>query len=77
MNLDVLEDIEYPSIEINTPFLTTKTPEAKETNKDQGKFRQIVDSFMTDDANKSLVLRSRYGSGKTTFMSESCFEGIM
>ena len=54
MNMDVLEDMSYPSIEINTPFLTTKTPEAQETNKDQGKFRQIVDSFMTDDAKKSL-----------------------
>ena len=68
MNLDVLEDEVYPTIEINTPSLTTKTPEAKETNPDQGKFKRLVDDFMTDDQKKSLVLRSRYGSGKTTFM---------
>ena len=32
MNRDVLEDNVYPTIEIDTPFLTTKTPDAKETH---------------------------------------------
>ena len=67
-NKDVFDDAEYPCIEINTPFLTTKTLDAKETYSDQVKFRKQVDSFMIDAGIKSLVLKSRYGSGKTTFM---------
>ena len=38
MNMDVLEDTSYPTIEINTPFLTSKTADAKETYSDQVKF---------------------------------------
>ena len=57
MNLDVLDDTAYPTIEINTPFLTTKTPDAKETHPDQTKFRQIVDDFMTDDEQKELCIK--------------------
>ena len=69
VNKDVFEnEVQYQSTILDTPYLTTKTPEAKETNPDQGKFRQIVDHVMTNPATKSLVLRSRYGSGKTTFM---------
>ena len=69
MSKHVFEDTnEYPPYLIDTPYLTTKTPDAAATNKDQAKFKMLVDRFMTDATKKSLVLRSRYGSGKTTFM---------
>ena len=58
---------DYPCIDINTPFLTTKTPEAPDTHPDQARFRTIVQDFVQNVGEKSLVLRSRYGSGKTTF----------
>ena len=56
----------YPCIKINTPFLTTKKPEDQPTHPDQARFQSVVQEFAQNDG-KSLVLRSRYGSGKTTF----------
>jgi superfamily II DNA or RNA helicase len=62
------DDAEYPCTMINTPFLTTKAADAPETHPDQRKFKDIVDDFMSNHTKKSLILRSRYCSGKTTFM---------
>ena len=62
------DDKEYPCEVINTPYLTTKSPNGRATHPDQEKFKQLTEDFMTNLAKKSLVLRSRYGSGKTTFM---------
>ena len=62
------DDKDYPCEVINTPYLTTKSPNGKATHPDQEKFNQLTEDFMTNLAKKSLVLRSRYGSGKTTFM---------
>ena len=66
---DVLDDgVEYPSIDIDTPFLTAKRPNGAASHPDQVKFKAIVNEFMGNHNKKSLVLKSRYGSGKTTFM---------
>jgi hypothetical protein len=66
---DVFDDgVEYPSIDIDTPFLTTKQPNGPASHADQVQFKTVVDDFMGNIAKKSLVLRSRYGSGKTTRM---------
>ena len=62
------DDSEHPCTVINTPFLTTKSPDAVASNPDQWKFKSIVDEFMTNAQKKTLVLKSRSGSGKTTFM---------
>ena len=62
------DDVEYPSIDIDTPFLTTKRPNGPASHPDQVKFKTVVDDFMGNIAKKSLVLRSRCGSGKTIFM---------
>ncbi len=56
----------YTSIEIDTPYLMTKT---EEINTGQSLFKDEVKKFMKYD-NKSLVLKSRYGSGKTAFMQK-------
>ena len=64
---DVCDDgVEYPPIDIDTPFLTTKKPNGPVSHLDQVKFKAVVDDFMGNIAKKSLALRSRYGSGKTT-----------
>jgi hypothetical protein len=66
---DVFADrCNYPSTVINTPFLITKTMEEQPKIPDQRKFRDMVQDFVKTASKKSLVLRSRYGSGKTTFM---------
>ena len=57
----------YPVVEINTPFLTPKSP-ADPPNTDQAKFQQLTDEVMDTPGKKALVVRSRYGSGKTTFL---------
>lgn len=59
---------DYPCTLIDTPFLTTKQPEDPITHPDQAVFRSMVQHFVQTAEQKSLVLRSRYGSGKTTFM---------
>ena len=66
---DVFDDgVEYPSIDIDTPFLNTKKPNGPASHPDQVEFKAVVDDFMCNIAKKSLVLMSRYGSGKTTLM---------
>ena len=69
MAKDIHNDgVEHPCLEIDTPFLITTGPKAPANNTGQKKFQRAVDVFLADVSKKSLVLRSRYGSGKTTFM---------
>ena len=65
---DVFDDgNEYPVIEIDTPFLTTKKEATDAMNAGQTTFKKAVHKFLNGPT-KSLVLKSRYVSGKTTFM---------
>jgi len=57
----------YPVVEINTMFLTPKNPE-DHANADQVKFHALTSEFLESPEKKSLIVRSRYGSGKTTFL---------
>ena len=61
------EDAEYPAIEIDTPFLTPITEDTPKTP-DQETFQRLTDETMDDPSKKTLVVRSRYGSGKTTYL---------
>ena len=59
-------DTVYNNTEIDTPFFTTKGPGAPMTP-DQAKFQTLTDEAMTTPRKtKMLIVRSRYGSGKTT-----------
>ena len=62
------DGVEHPCLEIDTPFLITKDPRAPDKNKGPKQFQRTVDDFLADVSKKSLVVRSRYGSGKTTFV---------
>jgi len=57
----------YPVMEINTPFLTPKSP-TDAPNADQARFQELTDEVMDSPGKKALIVRSRYGSGKTTFL---------
>lgn len=59
---------DYPCTFIDTPFLTTKKVGGPATHPDQTVFKSLVDGFVQSPSVKSFALRSRYGSGKTTFM---------
>jgi hypothetical protein len=69
MSKDVFfEDAEeFPAIEIDTPFLTPVTETTPKTP-DQETFQGLTDETIDDPSKKSLIVRSRYGSGKTTFL---------
>lgn len=68
MNKEVFfDDEEYPFIEIDTPFLTPETETTPKTP-DQETFQRLTDETLDDPSKKSLIVRSRYGSGKTTFL---------
>jgi superfamily II DNA or RNA helicase len=69
MNRDVdFEDAEeFPAIEIDTPFLTPVTETTPQTP-DQETFQRLTNETLDDPSKKSLIVRSRYGSGKTTFL---------
>ena len=68
MNKQVFfDDEEYPEIEIDTPFLTPKTEDTPKTP-DQETFQRLTDETMDSPSKKALVVRSRYGSGKTTYL---------
>ena len=68
MNADIFTNGKvYNHTEIDAPFLTTKTPGA-EMSPDQAKFKTLTKEVMDNPVKKSLVVRSRYGSGKTTFL---------
>ena len=68
-NKDVFfEDAEeFPAIEIDTPFLTPVTATTPKTP-DQETFQRLTDETLDDPSKKSLIVKSRYGSGKTTFV---------
>ena len=71
MSNDIYNDgVEHPCLEIDTPFLITKDPKAPDKNEGQAQFQRTVDDFLADVSKNSLVVRSRYGSGKTTFHAE-------
>ena len=57
----------YNPIVIDTPFLTTKKS-SDDMSPDQAKFKTLTKEVMDNPDKKSLVVRSRYGSGKTTFL---------
>jgi len=68
MNKQVFfDDVEYPFIEIDTPFLTPQTEETPKTP-DQETFQRLTDETLDDPSKKSLIVKSRYGSGKTTYL---------
>ncbi|MFM7882976.1 MAG: hypothetical protein ACKO8H_14480 [Microcystis panniformis] len=68
MNADIFTNGEvYNHTEIDAPCLTTKRPGA-EMSPGQAMFRSLNNEVMDNPANKSLIVRSRYGSGKTTFL---------
>ena len=69
MNKGVLfEDAdEFPAIEIHTPFLTPLTETTPKTP-DQETFQRLTKETLDDPSKKSLIVKSRYGSGKTTFL---------
>ena len=68
MNKQVFfDEAEYPAIEIDTPFLTPITEDTPKTP-DQETFQRLTDETMDDPSKKTLVVRSRYGSGKTTYL---------
>ena len=55
LNTDVFhDDVSYPCVKINTPFLTTKAPDDPPANEDQGKFRELVSKFATNLRQKHL-----------------------
>ncbi len=58
---------EYNRIDINTPFLTTKKS-GDDMTEDQKWFKALTQECMDNPNKKALVVRSRYGSGKTTFL---------
>ncbi len=61
------DEVVYDTIEIDTHFLTVKTQDDQPTQ-DQAKFQQLTNEFLDNSAKKSLIVRSRCGSGKTTFV---------
>ena len=68
MNNDVFhDDQEYSPVVINTPFLTTKA-NGEEPTEAQKTFKDLTESFMEEPSKKTLIVKSRYGSGKTTFL---------
>ncbi len=60
------DEVVYPAIEIDTPFLTSKTGGTPQPP-DQDKFQRLTDETMDDPSKTTLVGRGRYGSGKTTY----------
>ena len=56
----------YDVIDIDEPFLKPKNKEGP-MNEGQKEFKRTVRAFMNGDT-MAFVLKSRYGSGKTTFM---------
>ncbi|MFM7988567.1 MAG: PriCT-2 domain-containing protein, partial [Candidatus Fonsibacter sp.] len=58
---------EYNCIEIGPPFLTTEE-KGDEMSLDQARFQTLTNEVMDNPDKKALIVRSRYGSGKTTFL---------
>ncbi|MFM7980515.1 MAG: hypothetical protein ACKPKO_14480, partial [Candidatus Fonsibacter sp.] len=56
----------YNCTEIDTTFLTEEPVD--EMSPDQARFKALTNEVMKNPDNKSLNVRSRYGSGKSTFL---------
>ena len=68
INKDVfVNDAVYHNTEIDTPSLTNKRA-GDEMTPDQRKFQALTDEVMDSPTKKALIVRNRYGSGKTTFL---------
>ncbi|MFM7982257.1 MAG: hypothetical protein ACKPKO_23355, partial [Candidatus Fonsibacter sp.] len=66
MNADIFTNGDvYNQTEIDTHFLTTERP-GDEMRPDQAMFKALTKEVVGSTAKKSLIVRSRYGSGKTT-----------
>ena len=61
------DDERYDSVELDARHLTTKSPKDEMTEA-QRDFKRLTDTYLDDPTQKCLVVRSRYGSGKTTFL---------
>ncbi|MFM7990593.1 MAG: hypothetical protein ACKPKO_65860 [Candidatus Fonsibacter sp.] len=57
----------YNCTEIDTLFFTTKKP-GDEMSPDQARFKALTKEVMDNPDKKALIVRSRYGSGKKTFL---------
>ena len=68
------DDQDFKPIEIDTPYLVAKDANA-DMNEAQKAFQDATDDFMR--SGKTLVVRSRYGSGKTTFLQKLIKENNM
>ena len=66
---DIFDDSDYNPVKIDTPFLVSRE-EGGEMTGEQQKFKELTEEVMGggEDGKKTLVVRSRYGSGKTTFL---------
>ena len=60
------DEIIYKSIQINTPYLMAKDTEP---NEGQEQFKSITNDFFKSNC-KSLIIKSKYNSGKTTFLKD-------
>jgi hypothetical protein len=67
MNTDVFIDDDFEPVVIDTPFLL---PNQEEPTPDQATFQAKTANYMEEESQKSLLVRSRYGSGKTYFLQE-------
>ncbi|MFM7844923.1 MAG: DEAD/DEAH box helicase family protein, partial [Planctomycetota bacterium] len=68
MNADIFTSGQvYNCIEIRYPILTTKKP-GDDMSDDQKMFKVLTKESWTTRTKKALIVRSRYGSGKTTFL---------
>ena len=62
-----LDDTDYKPTVINTPFLIPME-KGKVMNERQRIFNVLTKTFMDTTDDTCLVVRSRYGSGRTTFL---------
>ena len=62
------DDKKYDNIEIDTKYLVPVV--GTEYNESQNTFKQISDNFVNNNNIKSLVIKSKYGSGKTTYLKQ-------
>jgi len=61
-------DEDFRPTVIDTPFLLAR--EQEEPNDGQKVFKELTESFMGQQERKALIVRSRYGSGKTYFLQQ-------
>jgi superfamily II DNA or RNA helicase len=62
------DDDEYKPVVIDTPFLLPK--QGEEPTPDQKTFIDLSEKFVSDPSQKTMVVRSRYGSGKTYYLQQ-------